>query len=233
MFYGCSRQTAIQNPVMSAKITSHPSFSFKYGRLEVRAKLPRGDWLWPAIWLLPKHDVYGGWPQSGEIDVMESRGNGEDYINQATGENLGVGSISSTLHWGLDYLQNKYDDTTEHKRKESGTYNDAFHIFGLCWDRNGLYTYVDTDENRTLKVNFTEETFWQKGKWHDGFHNPWESSPENAAPFDQEFYIVINLAIGGVSGYFPDGVGNKPWNDQSSTAAKDFWDGREQWYPTW
>ncbi len=77
-FYGCSRSSDGNhyiNPVMSAKITTVDSFSFKYGRVEVKAKLPKGKWLWPAIWLLPRHQEYGGWPASGEIDIMESRGN--------------------------------------------------------------------------------------------------------------------------------------------------------------
>ena len=77
-FYGCDRVSDGNhyiNPVMSGKLTTVNSFSFKYGRVEVRAKLPKGDWLWPAIWLLPKHNEYGEWPASGEIDIMESRGN--------------------------------------------------------------------------------------------------------------------------------------------------------------
>jgi len=55
------------------------SFAFKYGRVEVKAKTPVGDWLWPAIWLLPKDQEYGQWPASGEIDIFESRGNDASY----------------------------------------------------------------------------------------------------------------------------------------------------------
>ena len=50
---------------MSAKVTTINSFKFSYGRVEVRAKLPKGDWLWPAIWLLPRYNEYGEWPASG------------------------------------------------------------------------------------------------------------------------------------------------------------------------
>ena len=60
---------------MSAKITTTESFKFKCGRVEAKDKLLNGDWLWPAIWLLPRHNEYGNWPASGEIDIMESRGN--------------------------------------------------------------------------------------------------------------------------------------------------------------
>jgi len=77
-FYGCERASDGNhyiNPVMSGKLTTVNSHSMQYGRVEVRAKLPKGDWLWPAIWMLPRHNEYGEWPASGEIDIMESRGN--------------------------------------------------------------------------------------------------------------------------------------------------------------
>lgn len=70
---------AVINPVQSAKLTTKFSRSIQYGRIEVRARLPKGDWLWPAIWMLPTDNEYGAWPASGEIDIMESRGNGPDY----------------------------------------------------------------------------------------------------------------------------------------------------------
>ena len=77
-FFGCSRASDGNhyiNPVMSGKLTTVLSHSIRYGRVEVKAKLPKGDWLWPAIWMLPKFNEYGEWPASGEIDIMESRGN--------------------------------------------------------------------------------------------------------------------------------------------------------------
>ena len=82
-FYGCMRSAAASgnyiNPIRSARLRSVNSFSTKYGRVEINAKLPQGDWLWPAIWMLPKRNEYGPWPASGEIDIMESRGNAPGY----------------------------------------------------------------------------------------------------------------------------------------------------------
>jgi beta-glucanase (GH16 family) len=63
----------IVNPVKSGRINSKKGATIKYGRVEVTASLPAGDWLWPAIWMLPVKDTYGVWPQSGEIDIAESR----------------------------------------------------------------------------------------------------------------------------------------------------------------
>lgn len=170
------------------------TFSFKYGRLEVRAKLPRGDWLWPAVWLLPKHEQYGPWPASGEIDFMEARGN----ANKTSGPN----QIGSTLHWGPSQQENPWDIFHEEYVLTDGTdFADDYHIFGLYWDEDEIYTYVDTDENKVLvaKIN---ETFWEKGlrqrpHWQKSYTNPWAASKNVNAPYDQEFYIVMNLAVGG------------------------------------
>ncbi|KAF5370981.1 hypothetical protein D9615_006309 [Tricholomella constricta] len=62
----------IINPVQSARISTKRSASTKFGKVEVRAKIPKGDWQWPAIWMLPVDNKYGPWPLSGEIDIMEA-----------------------------------------------------------------------------------------------------------------------------------------------------------------
>lgn len=85
---------AIIPPVRSARLTTAGTKTIQYGRVEVVAKIPKGDWLWPAIWMMPQDSVYGGWPLSGEIDIMESRGNARGY------KRGGREAFSSTLHWG-------------------------------------------------------------------------------------------------------------------------------------
>lgn len=86
--YGCLRTSGgggnPLNPIQSARVRTAETFAFTYGRVEVVAQLPRGDWLWPAIWMLPVGDAYGGWPVSGEIDIMESRGNARGYPGGGT-----------------------------------------------------------------------------------------------------------------------------------------------------
>jgi beta-glucanase (GH16 family) len=81
-------------PVRSARLSTQGKKSIKYGRVEVVAQLPQGDWLWPAIWMMPENSAYGIWPRSGEIDIMESRGNQPGY--PAGGRDV----FTSTLHWG-------------------------------------------------------------------------------------------------------------------------------------
>jgi beta-glucanase (GH16 family) len=208
-FYGCSRTSGAGgnylNPVTSARLRTAEAFSFRYGRVEVRAKMPIGDWLWPAIWMLPKNNEYGNWPASGEIDIAESRGN-IGYPKQYGG---GPESFGSTLHWGPDYSQDPFAKTHKVYSLPTGTLNDDFHTYGLYWDENQIYTYIDDDSTRVLEVNTTD--FWNLGEFPDSYFNPWTYSENDNAPFDKEFYIVLNVAVGGTSGYFPDNVGAKLW----------------------
>jgi beta-glucanase (GH16 family) len=233
-FYGCMRiagaEGNILNPIQSARIRTVNSFSFKYGRVEVSARLPVGDWLWPAIWLLPKYNSYGNWPASGEIDLIESRGNDESY------QGGGFNTFSSALHWGPFATEDLYNKTYEvYKSPKGMNLHDDFHVYGLKWTKDYLYTYIDEDTkaNRVLYVDFTTQTFWEHGQFGKRkLHNPWEGRP-NAAPFDQEFYILMNVATGGLSGFFPDGVGHKPWNNSQPLAANAFYSAKHKWYPTW
>jgi beta-glucanase (GH16 family) len=234
-FWGCTRTSTSDNylnPIQSAALRTAHSFSFKYGRVEIRAKLPRGDWIWPAIWMLPRWSEYGQWPMSGEIDIMESRGNAPGYPYH------GSDYIGSTLHWGPYYPQDPFDKTrNEYQLPNGQSFADAFHIFGLYWDSTGLYTYVDNDSNKVLKVNWTTPTtsnnyFYDLGQFNQTLHshNPWAYSSKGA-PFDQEFYLILNVAVGGAVDYFY-GDAQRPWkNDQN--AMKDFWNARSQWLPTW
>jgi len=230
-FYGCSRQSGgggnIINPIQSAKLTTVNSFSFKYGQVEIRAKLPKGDWIWPAMWLLPVNNEYGKWPASGEIDMVESRGN-LNYPKEADG---GVESFGSTLHWGPDFDGHKYLDT-HNVYTHDKPLSDDFHIYGLYWDEERLYTYIDSPSNIVLDVDMKTQSFWERGQFPSKYNNPWQYSGKNA-PFDTEYYFVLNVAVGGTVGYFKDGVAGKPWNDKSPNAVNDFYNAKGSWFSTW
>ena len=201
--YGCERQGGanIINPITSASLRTAEAFSFKYGRVEVVAQLPRGDWLWPAIWMMPVNSAYGGWPVSGEIDIMESRGNARGYIGG------GVESIGSTLHFGPYCCDDASSTTHAEYALPSGDFSSSFHTFGFFWNESIMETYVD--DTPVLSINITEN-FFTRGGFPPGIDNPWSGGAMNA-PFDQRFYLKINVAVGGTNGYFPDGVGGKPW----------------------
>ena len=120
------------------------------------------------------------------------------------------------------------------KSISSGTYADDFHTYGLYWDQKVLYTYIDNDTNRVLVVNHSDQSYWERSGLTNNSFNPWQYSKNKNAPFDRPFYIILNLAVGGTNGYFPDGVGNKPWSNGSPRAAQEFYnDNKGQWWPSW
>ncbi|ERL93924.1 beta-1,3-glucan-binding protein-like [Dendroctonus ponderosae] len=230
---GCLRTGTtdnILNPIESARIRTLESFSFKYGTIVARAKIPAGDWLWPAIWLLPTDWKYGSWPISGEIDVMESRGNRD--LTDSSGRNLGSQLAFSTLHWGPSPAENKFSQTHWEKSNSSG-FNKDFHIYKVVWNPEGFQFYIDEELIGTL--NPPIGGFWELGNFENSTKpNPW-SAGTKMAPFDQQFHIIINLAVG-ATGYFPDeaqNIGGKPWKNHSLHPMTDFWKGRNQWEPTW
>ena len=165
-FWGCARtgnSSNYINPIMSARVRTAESFSFTYGRVEVRAQLPKGDWIWPAIWMLPTDQVYGSWPSSGEIDIMESRGTPTSCPG-------GSNTFGSTLHWGPAWPDDPYW-LTHADYTHPTSLGDDFHTYGLYWSKDRLYTYIDDPSNVVLDVDMVDSDFFTKGNF-SGF-NPW------------------------------------------------------------
>ncbi|CAI4211263.1 unnamed protein product [Parascedosporium putredinis] len=194
--------SSIVPPALTARINTRNGPTIKYGRVEVTAKLPVGDWLWPAIWMMPVNSVYGEWPASGEIDIMESRGN----------------------NWTKRAIRHS-------------TYSKDFNTFGLEWSQKYLFTYVNSRLLQVMYTNFAK-SFWERGNFPDfdaegqRIEDPWSRTGRAQTPFDQDFFLILNVAVGSQNGWFEDAPG-KPWRDGSPNAAKDFWENRDAWYPTW
>lgn len=226
--------SSIINPVVSGRINTKGTRSIKYGRVEVTAQLPEGDWLWPAIWLMPEKDTYGVWPLSGEIDIMESRGN--NYTYEQGGNNI----VSSALHWGPNSANDAWWRTNNKFRALHTTYSSGFNTFGLEWSEKYLFTYVNSRLLQVTYVNFDDrESMWERGNFPSATSNgtflrdPWSKTGRSNTPFDQRFYLILNVAVGGRNGWFEDSKSGKPWLDSSDNAPKDFWRARGQWLPTW
>jgi hypothetical protein len=226
----------IINPVRSARLTTKGKKTIKYGKVEVVAKMPKGDWLWPAIWMMPENSVYGIWPASGEIDIAESRGNnGDDYA--AVG---GRDSLISAMHWGPVAAVDAFWRTDGKHNVRRTDYSDSFYTFGLEWSEKYIFTYINSRLLQVFFVSFAgSENMWNRGQFgqdiinNSALHDPWSQTGQPNTPFDQEFYLILDVAIGGTNGFFPDQIGNKPWGDKSYTAPREFWNASELWYPTW
>ncbi|HEV2328381.1 MAG TPA: family 16 glycosylhydrolase [Verrucomicrobiae bacterium] len=170
---GCLHIAALKQPdngyyYTSGRIKSVGLYYTTYGRIEWRAQLPWGTGFWPALWMLPENSPYGGWPNSGEIDVMENKGN---ITNQEGG----------TIHYGGEYGDAYSGKTYTFPGSDSVT---NFHVYLLEWSTNAINWYVDghlyeTQTNWWSNVGTTSSTY------------PYP------APFNVPFYILMNVAIGG------------------------------------
>jgi beta-glucanase (GH16 family) len=112
----------------SARIRTRGKGDWTYGRFEVRARLPAGRGLWPAVWLLPTQERYGSWPHSGEIDMMELLGDKP-------------AKVLGTLHYSNAEGNHRYRGTN--LTLVGSTFADGFHDFGLEWERGAFRWYVD------------------------------------------------------------------------------------------
>jgi glycerophosphoryl diester phosphodiesterase len=144
----------------SARIASRKKFDWKYGRVEVRAMLPKGRGLWPAIWMLPTDWKYGSWPKSGEIDIMEHVGYEPD-------------SIHGTVHTSAF---NHTIGTQKGKAIKVDELYTKFHIYAMEWFEGHIDLYVDGNLYFTFKNSKKNSEEW---------------------PFDQNFHLLMNLAVGG------------------------------------
>ncbi|MBN2300271.1 MAG: family 16 glycosylhydrolase [Acholeplasmataceae bacterium] len=112
----------------SSKLVTNNKFSQTFGRFEARIKLPLGDGLWPAFWMMPQNNVYGGWAASGEIDIMEARGR---LVNEASG----------AIHYGGNWPNNIYQSGTHTFSYGQGI--DTFHVYAVEWTDSSIKWYYD------------------------------------------------------------------------------------------
>ncbi len=104
-------------------------------------KMPLGDWLWPAIWMLPKKHAYGQWPASGEIDIMECKGNKDLTLD---GVNIGTQMVGQTLHYGGGYPENGWPNAHVEKINPAG-FDADFHTFQLDWTPDYIQFGIDDE----------------------------------------------------------------------------------------
>jgi beta-glucanase (GH16 family) len=166
----------------SARLTTRGKAAWRYGRIEVRARLPQGQGTWPAIWMLPEEDRYGSWAASGEIDILEAVNLGVRCAKCPGGRE---NSILGTLHFG-----GKWPDNT-HAGAEvpfPPVLDGDFHSYAIEWFPDRIVWLVDGKPYAERKA----AEWWTVGSKAPG------------APFDQPFHLILNLAIGGK---LPEGRG--------------------------
>lgn len=125
----------------SAKLQTLVLGEWQYGRIDIRAKMPIGQGIWPAFWMLPARISYGAWPASGEIDIMEYLGHEPNRVH-------------GTLHYGASQSEHQYTGTSY--VLEEGTFADDFHVFSIIWEAESIRWFVDG-------IEYQEQTEWNTG----------------------------------------------------------------------
>ena len=154
----------------SARLTTQGKQSFKYGRIDIRAKLPYGQGIWPALWMLGDNINTVSWPSCGEIDIMEM-----------------VGHDANTTHGTIHWDQNGHNYQGGHRTISSGILADEFHVYTIIWDANQIKWFLDDVE--FYSMNTSAAAF---------------------SAFDNNFFFIMNVAVGGNWPGYPDATTTFP-----------------------
>jgi beta-glucanase (GH16 family) len=168
-------------PYTSGKVRTIGLHAWRYGRIEARAKVPAGQGTWPAIWMMPNDPAYGPWPRSGEIDILEAVNIGAKCKACAGGK--GENRTISALHFGDFAPLNRFVDH-RHALPAGALPSNDFHVYAVEWGEGLIRFLVDDRVHLTVTAD----------QWSTAARNA-KGNP--AAPFDQPFYIMVNLAVGG------------------------------------
>ena len=145
----------------SARLVTRGKEDWQYGRFEIRAKLPTSKGVWSAIWMMPSDtSIYGKWPKSGEIDIMENVGFDQD-------------TVEASAHTGSYYFT---VGTQKHARIAIPDSDELFHTYALEWEKDEYRISIDDTKYFTFINEGTGFMEW---------------------PFDQSFYLILNIAYGG------------------------------------
>ena len=150
----------------SGRINTQNKHDYKYGKFEVRAKVPSGKGFLPAFWMMPTNEnLYGQWPKCGEIDIME-------VLGSETNKTYG------TLHFGEPHTQSQGSYVLP-----EGDFSSEYHVYACEWEPNEIRFYVDG------QLFYSENDWFSKKEGYGELTYP--------APYDQPFYLILNLAVGG------------------------------------
>ncbi|XP_055693362.1 beta-1,3-glucan-binding protein-like [Lutzomyia longipalpis] len=218
-------------PVVSAQLTSKNHFRFRYGKIVVRAKLPKGDWLFPEIWLKSSQNVYGDENfVNGLMRVAFIRSN--EYLTSADGR-----EIDGLYLRGMLVLDRGETNRERWMKTEVGQrhWGSDFHEYTLTWTDEMISMAVDGRPYAHFREKFCDTNSTKScGVAHA---NVWENGQPPMAPFDQEVYVVLGVGVAGLSD-FPEGCLTtnrhvKPWRNTDPRAEWFFYRDKDNWYPTW
>ncbi len=161
----------------STRMKTQGKRSFKYGRIDIRALLPEGQGIWPALWMLGNDITSVGWPKCGEIDIMEMIG-GSERENRVHG----------TLHWDA----NGHASTGGSYTLSEGTFAEEYHVFTIIWDENAIQWFVndikfhEIDITPSHMTEFHQEFFFI---FNVAVGGNWPGYPDETTIFPQQMKV--------------------------------------------
>jgi hypothetical protein len=164
----------------SSRIKTQEKQSFKYGRIDIRAALPKGQGIWPALWMLGDNITELGWPACGEIDIMEMVGGSQDVRDN---------TVHGTVHWDSNGNWANFGGST---RLEQGIFNDKFHVFSIIWDDSKIVWLLDNVPYHEIDTTpqglneFRESFFFL---FNIAVGGNWPGSPDGTTVFPQQMAV--------------------------------------------
>jgi len=164
----------------SSRLTTQGKRYFRYGRVDIRAALPKGKGLWPALWMLGENISSVGWPRCGEIDIMEMVGGTSGMYSNST--------IYGTVHWFADQKVDHGGTSI----LSSGDYSQEFHVFSIIWGEKEIRWLRDDNEYFSIDISESHMT-----EFHDAFFfifnvavgGKWPGSPNSSTVFPQAMHV--------------------------------------------
>ncbi|MEM9983718.1 MAG: family 16 glycosylhydrolase [Bacteroidota bacterium] len=161
----------------STRMITKGKQSFQYGRIDVRAKLPFGQGIWPAIWMLGDNIDQVGWPNCGEIDIMELVGHEPQTVH-------------GTVHWG-DENGNRAQFGDSYSL-DSGIFNDEFHVFSIIWEEDRIIWYTDDVQYHVINTSSSELDEFRNRFFfilNIAVGGNWPGNPDGTTTFPQKMAV--------------------------------------------
>ena len=162
----------------SSRLVTKDKKQFRYGRIDIRAVMPRGQGLWPALWMLGSNFETVGWPACGEIDIMEM-----------IGGNSRENTVHGTVHWENNGTRAQYGGEN---KISSGTLADKFHVFSIVWDSTSIRWYIDNQQYHIIDTTPGELDEFRRNFFFIfdvAVGGDWPGSPDNTTTFPQHMIV--------------------------------------------
>ncbi|XP_055703432.1 beta-1,3-glucan-binding protein [Phlebotomus papatasi] len=223
----CSRSREkypdILPPIISARINTKSHFHFLYGKIEIRARLPSGDWIFPELFLESAKNTYSAENlQSGQMRVAFASG------GPCNSQDLFQGVL-------LDSREPFRTKNLCVKRHTSGgKWADSFHTYTVVWTPEKISTFVDDKFNcEVLPIDGFNTHVLEDGQKYPGANKWLQWGESKMAPFDQEFFLTLGLGVGGHNDFQDGKFCRLAWSNTSPRAMSQFWQKKREWTPSW